>query len=135
MTEAVTKGRQVLRKLIGDANFARRNEAANSFNRDFQEFTETVAFAGVWSRPGLDWKTRSIACISALTATGLWPQLRFHIHSALNNGSSVDELRELMLHLSVYCGMPAASEMGRMVEIVLQERGVAPDKVSLPPDE
>jgi 4-carboxymuconolactone decarboxylase len=124
MTSASEQGRAILQRLIPEQDFARRDAMTNSFNRDFQEMSEEVAFAKIWSRPGLDWKTRSLLCIAMLTALGLWPPLRLHANSALNNGATADELKEVVLHMSIYVGMPAASEAGRIIEEVIRSRGL-----------
>ncbi|MGI4801784.1 MAG: carboxymuconolactone decarboxylase family protein [Janthinobacterium lividum] len=118
------KGRAVLRRLISEEDFRARDAAANSFNREFQQLSEELAFATVWSRPGLDWKTRSLLCIAMLTALGHWPQLKMHANSALNNGATVEELKELVLHMSVYCGLPAAAQAGQAIEDVITRRGL-----------
>ncbi|CAH1662301.1 MULTISPECIES: carboxymuconolactone decarboxylase family protein [unclassified Chelatococcus] len=133
MTSLSETGRKILRRLIGESNFAARDASRNTFNSDFQRISEEYAFATIWNRTGLDFKTRSLLCIASLTALGLWPQLRMHIHSALNNGSTIDELKEVVIHLSVYVGLPAASEAGRMIEAVLAERGQSPATTPQPP--
>lgn len=127
------KGRTVLRQLIAEDDFKARDTAANSFNRDFQQLSEELAFATIWSRPGLDWKTRSLLCIAMLTARGLWPQVKMHANSALNNGATVDELKELVLHMSVYCGLPAAAQASQAIEEVLMRRNVSLAPVVMPP--
>jgi 4-carboxymuconolactone decarboxylase len=125
MTSASETGRAILKQLIPEADFARRDAGANSFNRDLQQISEEFAFATIWARPGIDWKTRSFLCIAVLTTLGLWSQLKMHANSALNNGATVDELKEVVLHISVYCGLPAAAEAGRVIEEVIAARGIA----------
>lgn len=68
-----------------------------------------------------------------LTARGLWAQLKMHANSALNNGATVDELKELVLHMSVYCGLPAAAQASQMIEEVLARREVPLSQVVMPP--
>lgn len=126
-------GREILRQLISEDDFEARDAAANSFNRDFQRLSEQLAFASIWSRPGLDWKTRSLLCIAMLTAQGLWPQLKMHANSALNNGATVEELKELVLHMSVYCGLPAAAQASQAIEEVLRRRAIPLSRVVTPP--
>ncbi len=122
MDDKTERGRNILRHLIGDRNFEARDAHTTHFNSDFQRISEEFAFATVWDRPGIDWRTRSIVCIASLTALRLWGPLRMHVHSALNNGVTWEELKEIVIHLSVYVGMPAASEAGAIVERVLAER-------------
>lgn len=121
-TNMECRGRDILKHLIGSENFTRRDQARSQFNKDFQSFSERVAFAEVWDRPGLGWRTRSLLCIGALAGLGLWGPLRLHVHSALNNGVKPEELNEIAIHLSIYIGLPAAGELLGIMERVLAER-------------
>lgn len=125
-----TRGREILEHLIGTDNFQRREDGRNAFNADFQALSEQFAFGTVWDRKALDWRARSLLCIGSLAALHLWGPLRLHIYSALNNGLRADELREVVIHLSVYIGLPSASELGGIVEKVLAERNLTCSDVS-----
>ena len=87
-----------------------------------REYAEDVCFGKVWSRTGIDRKQRSILNIAMLTALNRPAQLRSHIEGALTNGCTVDELREILLHTAVYCGLPASLDAFRVAEEVLRAR-------------
>jgi 4-carboxymuconolactone decarboxylase len=116
------QGLQVLEHLLGKQDFDRRQASETDYNRDFRTLTDEYCFATVWSRDGLEWKIRSMMCIAALAAQGLWSQLRYHTNSALNNGVSPEELKEGAIHLTVYIGFPKAAEALQVIEQVLKER-------------
>lgn len=126
MSDKRQQGLDILERLIGSEDFARRQASENAFNGDFRRLTDEYAFASVWSREGLDWKSRSFLCIAALAAQGLWGQLRFHANSALNNGATVTELREAAIHLTIYIGFPKAAEALAVMEQVIARREAEP---------
>ena len=99
-------------------------EAASDFQADFEERVTRHCFGETWSRPGLDRHTRSILTIGMVIAQGRAHELRVHVRGALGNGVTRDEIREVLLHASVYCGIPAAVEAFRNAEEVLDELGV-----------
>jgi len=117
-------GRQVMRELMGDEYMASKDKKSNFFNSVLHEYSEEVCFGRVWSRPGIDRKLRSILNVAMLTALNRPAQLRNHLEGALNNGCTVDELREILLHTAVYCGLPAATDAFRIAEEVLRARKV-----------
>jgi 4-carboxymuconolactone decarboxylase len=116
-------GRAILSEVIGAEYLARRDASTNDFNRPLREFSETYAFGDVWARPGLERKTRSMLCMAMLTALGKPAELRLHVNSAINNGCTVDEIREVLYHTVPYCGIPATIEAFKVAEEVLKERG------------
>ena len=118
------KGRAVIAELMGPDFIATRDKKQNRFNSAIQNYSDEVCFGMVWSRPGLPRKMRSILNVAMLTALNRPNQLRTHINGALNNGCSVDELQEILLHAAVYCGLPAAVDAFRIAEEVLKERGL-----------
>ena len=83
-----------------------------------------MCFGRVWSRKGIDRKQRSILNVVMLTALNRPAQLRNHVEGALNNGCTVEELREILLHTAVYCGLPAATDAFRVAEEVLKARNL-----------
>ncbi|CAH1664810.1 MULTISPECIES: carboxymuconolactone decarboxylase family protein [unclassified Chelatococcus] len=111
-----------MRRLIGENNYRERSEHVRSFGAELQEVAEQFVFEEVWMREGLDWRSRSLLCLGALTARGMWRPLRLHLHGAFNNGLTETEIREAIIHLAVYCGFPNASEANHVVEQVLAER-------------
>ncbi len=114
------KGRRIAGEILG----ARRSLVPNSFNDDFMEMADKFCYAGVWDRPGLERKSRSILTMGMLIAQGRGALLRLHITGALNNGCTVREIKEVILHASAYCGFPAASDAMRVAEEVLREKGL-----------
>ena len=117
-----TKGRQILSELLGSDYLEKRAKTKNSFNAVLQEYSDEVCFGRIWSREGIDRKQRSILNIAMLTALNRPAQLGRHVEGALNNGCTVEELREILLQTAVYCGLPAAAEAFRVAEDVLRAR-------------
>jgi 4-carboxymuconolactone decarboxylase len=120
------KGRAVLGEVIGAEYLARRDASTNDFNRPLRQFSETYAFGDIWSRPGLERKTRSMLCMAMLTALGKPEELRLHVNSAINNGCTVEEIQEVLYQTVAYCGIPATIEAFKVAEAVLGERGLLP---------
>jgi 4-carboxymuconolactone decarboxylase len=111
-SELSKKGREIRRKLIGDTLV---NKMAKSVYDDpmmekFGEYTREAIFGLLWSRPGLDLKTRTLICVVSDTATARWPELAIHLRMARRQGWSEDELSEALLHLSGYIGVPSVRE-------------------------
>jgi 4-carboxymuconolactone decarboxylase len=106
---------QVMGEKFVDAAFA----GADDFTMPIQEFITRNAWGTVWCRDGLDLKTRSLITLSMLIALGRSQEIKGHVRGALNNGVSPDELRELLLQASVYCGAPLALDATRSVQEVL----------------
>jgi 4-carboxymuconolactone decarboxylase len=87
-----------------------------------QEFITRNAWGNVWQRPGLDLKTRSLITVAMLTAQGKQQELKAHVRGALNNGATPEEIRELMLHATVYCGFPTAIDAFRSATEVIEPK-------------
>lgn len=118
------QGIDVRKSVLGDAHVNRSLENLNGFNSDFQNFISRYAWGEVWSRPGLPRHTRSLVTIGILLALGREAELRMHIKACFNNGVTVDELKELFLHASLYAGLPAANAAMHMAEEVFAEMGI-----------
>ncbi|PQA83235.1 4-carboxymuconolactone decarboxylase [Limnohabitans sp. TS-CS-82] len=93
---------------------------ATDYTLPMQEFITRNAWGNVWQRPGLDLKTRSLVTVAMLTALGKQHELKAHARGALNNGATPEELREVMLHATVYCGFPTAIDAFRSVTEVVE---------------
>ena len=93
------------------------------FTADFQDFITRYAWGEIWSRPGLDRRTRSCITITALVATGREHELAMHFRAALRNGLTTDEIKEVLLQCAVYCGVPAANGAFAIAQRVLEEEG------------
>jgi 4-carboxymuconolactone decarboxylase len=115
-------GRQIIRELMGDKFVEERDKTRNDFNKVIHEYAEEVCFGTAWAGDAIDRKLRSILNIAMLTALNRPAQLRSHINGALNNGCTVEELREILLQAAVYCGLPAALDAFKVAEEILRER-------------
>jgi 4-carboxymuconolactone decarboxylase len=121
-TDTKAVGRKIMNELMGDGYVEGKDKKKNSFSGVLNDYSEEVCFGRVWARGIIDRKQRSILNIAMLTALGRPAQLRNHVAGALNNGVTVDELREILLHTAVYCGLPAAGDAFKVAEDVLRER-------------
>lgn len=119
MHEKTHPGEQVRREVMGDAFVDRALGNATEFTQPLQDFVNEHAWGGVWNREGLDRKTRSLITLAALTALKCPQELKGHVRGALNNGCSVEEIREALLHCAVYAGVPAAIDAFRAAQEVV----------------
>lgn len=124
MNDLRETGRNIMREVIGDDYFRKREASTNAFNVDARRLSEEYCFGEIWSRPGLDRKTRSLLCITTMIALNRQHELRIHVGTALNNGATPDEIREVLLQSIIYCGLPAGLEGFRVAEEVLASRGL-----------
>jgi 4-carboxymuconolactone decarboxylase len=118
-TEAFTRGLALRREMFGLAGADKAVAEASEFSQPLQEMVTRFCFGEIWQRPGLDRKTRSMITIAMLIAGGRFAQLPAHVRGALANGVSRTELRELVLHSQLYCGIPAAVEATSICEATL----------------
>jgi 4-carboxymuconolactone decarboxylase len=107
------KGLATRRAVLGDAYVDKALGSATPFSEPLQELVTRHAWGNTWQRPGLPLRTRSIATVSMLVALGRMHELKIHVRGALNNGVTREELQEIFLHASVYCGFPAAVDAFR----------------------
>lgn len=103
------QGITVRTEVLGEKHVGRSLENLNDFNADFQNFISRFAWGEVWSRPGMPRHTRSLVTIAVLLALGREDELRMHLRACFNNGVTKDDLKELILHCSLYAGLPAAN--------------------------
>jgi len=115
-------GRKIMNELMGEGYVEGKDKKKNSFTAVLNDYSEEVCFGRIWARPGIDRKQRSILNIAMLTALNRPAQLRNHVEGALNNGVTVEELREILLQTAVYCGLPAAGEAFKVAEEVLKAK-------------
>jgi 4-carboxymuconolactone decarboxylase len=101
------------RAVLGDAYVDAALAKATAFTQPLQELVTRHAWGNTWQRPGIDLRTRSIVTVSMLVALGRMHELEIHVRGALNNGVTKEELQEIFLHASVYCGFPAAVDAFR----------------------
>ncbi len=127
-SDQFNKGLEVRRKVLGteyvDGSIAR----ADDFMMAFQNITTEWCWGYAWTRPGLDHKTRSMLNLAMLTALSKPAELRLHVKGALANGVSVDEIKEILLHATVYCGIPAGLDAFKAAHEVLKAEGAVPSE-------
>jgi 4-carboxymuconolactone decarboxylase len=116
-------GDAMRRRVLGDEHVDRAWARATELTRPLQQFATDFCWDAIWTRPGLELKTRSLLNIAMLTALGKSDELRAHVRGALRNGTTVDELREVLMQSAVYCGLPAALDAARHAQAVLEESG------------
>ncbi len=114
-------GMTVRREVLGDAHVDRATAAATDFTDDFQRFITEYAWGAIWTRPGLDRRSRSIAVLTALVARGHHDELEMHVRAALTNGLTADEIKEVLLQSAIYCGVPDANTAFRIAQRVLSD--------------
>ena len=128
MDQQFEDGLRMRKQVMGEAFVEKAFSNVDGFTGPLQEFVTRQAWGTVWQRDGLDLKTRSLITLSMLTALGRAQELRGHVRGAINNGASMKEIQEVLLHASVYCGMPLAVDAFRAAHDVLIEMGqIAPD--------
>ncbi|WP_298611248.1 carboxymuconolactone decarboxylase family protein [uncultured Thiothrix sp.] len=115
------KGLQTRTEVMGADFVERALTNTNEFNAPLQEWINAHAWGSVWQREGLPRQTRSLVTIAMLTALKCTTELKGHVRGALNNGCSVAEIREVLLHSAVYCGVPATQEAFRAAQEVISE--------------
>jgi 4-carboxymuconolactone decarboxylase len=118
---AYERGLATRREVLGDEHVDRSLRAATEFTNVAQEFVTEYCWGAVWTRPGLDRRTRSLINLGMLTALGRMHEFRAHVRGAVNNGCTTEEIRETLLQATVYCGAPAGLESFREAQAVLDE--------------
>jgi 4-carboxymuconolactone decarboxylase len=106
--ERLERGRRIRERVLGSAHVARTAKNRTAFNAEFQDFLMEYAWGSIWSRPGLDHRTRSMITIAMLVAMGRMDELKLHVRATVNTGVSREEVREIMMHAAIYAGVPAA---------------------------
>ena len=115
------EGMQIRREVLGDEHVDAALERATPFSEDFQDLITRYAWGEIWARPGLDRKTRSCMTLIALVALNRMEELAVHVKAALRNGLEPAEIKEVLLHSAIYCGVPAANAAFAVAERVLQD--------------
>jgi 4-carboxymuconolactone decarboxylase len=113
------EGMRVRREVLGDDHVDDATERTTDFNRDFQDLITRYAWGEIWTRPGLDRRTRSCITIMALIALGRDDELAMHVRAAVRNGLTPDEIKEVILHAAIYCGVPAANSAFQIAQRAL----------------
>ncbi|ASJ96122.1 4-carboxymuconolactone decarboxylase [Shewanella marisflavi] len=115
------QGLAIRREVMGDSFVDKALSSASDFTQPLQELVTRNAWGEVWAREGLDRRTRSLITIATLAALKASTELKGHVRGALRNGCTVEEIQEVLLHSTVYCGMPAGVEAFRAANEVIAE--------------
>lgn len=112
---------QVRREVLGDEHVDAAVARTTPLTADFQDLITRYAWGEIWSRPGLDRRTRSCITLTALVALGQWHELAMHVRAARRNGLAEDEIKEVLLQTAIYCGVPAANTAFRIAQEALAD--------------
>lgn len=121
-------GMAVRRKVLGNAHVDRAEAAKTDFDIDFQRFITEGAWGSVWSRPNWTHRERSLVTIALLAALGHDEEVAMHVRATANTGATPEDLREALLHVAVYAGVPAANSAIKIVKKTLAEMAAAERK-------
>jgi 4-carboxymuconolactone decarboxylase len=119
--ENYDRGMKVRREVLGDEHVDRATERMTDFTEEFQDLITRYAWGEIWTRPGLDRRTRSCITLTAMIALNREEELAMHVRAAVRNGLTRDEIKEVILHSAVYCGVPAANSAFATAQRVLDE--------------
>jgi 4-carboxymuconolactone decarboxylase len=122
VSDPVSEGMKVRREVLGDEHVERAAAAATPFTQPFQDFITRYAWGGVWTRDGLDRRTRSAITLALLAALGRENELAIHVRAAVRNGLTESEIAEVLLHTAVYAGVPAANGAFAIAQRTLDEQ-------------
>ena len=125
MSDSHERGLEARRAVLGDEHVDRAVAGTTEFTAEFQDLITRYAWGEIWTRPGLDRRTRSCITLTALVAGGHQHELALHVRAALRNGLSPNEIKEVLLQTAVYCGVPAANSAFAIAQEVLAEEGRA----------
>jgi 4-carboxymuconolactone decarboxylase len=124
--ELLRAGMSVRRSVLGDAHVDRAVASTTPLTAEFQSLITRYAWGEIWSRPGLDVRTRRILVIGTLVALSHWEELAMHVRAALSSGDlSADDVKEIVLQQAIYCGVPAANAAFRVVSEVVASLAAA----------
>lgn len=121
MSDLFDKGLEIRRAVLGADYVDKSLASADDFNRPMQELTTEYCWGKVWSRPGLDRKTRSMLNLAMITALNRPHELKLHVKGAIRNGLSKEEISEIFLQAAIYCGVPAAIDSFRIAREAFHE--------------
>lgn len=119
--ERYEQGMRTRREVLGDAHVDRAQASTSALDADFQDLITRYAWGEIWTRPGLPRHTRSLLTIVLMVALNRGEELRLHLRAAKNNGVTAEEIREVLLHCAIYCGVPAANAAFHAAREILTE--------------
>ncbi|MCE1179512.1 MAG: 4-carboxymuconolactone decarboxylase [Micrococcales bacterium] len=118
--QTLADGLAVRRQVLSDAHVERAQARTTALTSDFQDLISRYAWGEIWTRPGLDRRTRSAITLTALIALGHWGELEMHLAAARRNGMSDSEIAEVIMQSAIYCGVPAANHAFSLAQQVLE---------------
>ncbi|MBU6498421.1 MAG: 4-carboxymuconolactone decarboxylase, partial [Rhodospirillales bacterium] len=121
VTDFFAAGMAVRKQVLGEAHVARATAAITDFDRPFQEFITRTAWGGVWTRPGLDRRTRSLLTLALMAALGHHEEFKLHIRASRNTGATPEDITELLIQVAAYAGIPAANSAVRIAKETFRE--------------
>ena len=124
MSERFDKGMAVRRSVLGDAHVDRAEAAKTAFDEPFQTMITEGAWGTVWARDDLSRRDRSLITLALLAALGQWDEVAMHVRATANTGATPNEVREAMLHVATYAGVPAANHALKIIKQTYKEMGV-----------
>lgn len=125
ISELYERGLKLRRKLFGDEVVEKRMNALADFGQPLQTIVNAYAYGDVWQRPALPLKMKSLAMLGITAASNRPEEFRVHMNGALNNGCSPEEIRDILLLVALYCGIPAANEAHRIAYEIIKKREAA----------
>jgi len=132
-SERYTEGMKTRRAVLGDAHVDRAVAATTAFDADFQTFITEGAWGSVWSRPGLTPRERSMITLALLAALGHHEEFAMHVRATANTGATVDDIKEALLHVAVYAGVPAANHAMKLAKAELAKLGTSASQPVMSP--
>jgi 4-carboxymuconolactone decarboxylase len=128
IAELFERGLTLRREVLGSDYVDKSLNGSNDYMMAFQRLTTEWCWGYAWTRPGLDRKTRSLINLAMLTALNRSPEIKLHVRGALKNGVTVDEIKEVLVHATIYCGIPAGLDAFKAANDVLKEVGAIPSE-------
>lgn len=119
--ERYERGKKVRECILGAAHVARTAKSRTPFNADFQDFLIEYSWSEIWARPGLDYRLRSMITIAMLVASGKLDELKLHLRATKNTGVTRDEVKEIIMHSTIYAGVPAAYSAFQIAAQIFEE--------------
>ena len=119
--EMFEKGLEIRRSVLGREFVDKSIASADDFNRPLQEIVTQYCWGEIWGRPGLDKKTRSIINLAMISALNRQHEVKMHVKGAINNGLTKDEIREVLMQVAIYCGVPAGVDSFRIAREAFAE--------------
>jgi 4-carboxymuconolactone decarboxylase len=121
-------GMKVRRTILGNGHVDRSVANQSELNAEFQDLIVRYAWGEIWTRPGLDHRTRRLLVLSTTAAMGRWEEFRLHVRAGLEGGLALDDIKEALLQLAVYAGVPAGNTAFHIVEDVMGQLGIKQGK-------